>query len=202
MKLIPAEFQRFVDFLSQNPSPSNVVPRGTYQVPCASLPGERWGGLEYVPLLGTLHEDAEIIGFPAWHIHVDTRFIPEKESWIANFYGIDTPFPVAYSDGAPRIGATATLSVLPLVAQRAQPMEFPLNVAGWQILLEERYKDCRVSGGLCPHRQIPLLAGRDVGNGVRQCPGHGLCWDSSGKIHRRHRPLREIETLEALAQTS
>lgn len=51
--------------------------------------------------------------------------------------------------------------------------------------LTDAYADASAACGVCPHRQIPLSAGRDMGNGVRQCPGHGLCWDREGRLVRR-----------------
>lgn len=54
----------------------------------------------------------------------------------------------------------------------------------WLLTLEDTYANANAVCGVCPHRQIPLSAGKDMGNGIRQCPGHGLCWDRNGRMVR------------------
>lgn len=200
--VMPPALRRFAELLAANPSPTDVVAGRFYWVPCATHPdGKKWTGLrektscsDHVPLVGTVHEDRDIIGFKAWHIHVDTRFlsIPRKKNPIAqqecNIRALATPLSLTdnlWGDPDRTADwANAVLSLRRLKARRVEPPEWWLR-PNWAQVLEDAYADASAACGVCPHRQIPLSAGRDMGDGVRQCPGHGLCWDREGRLVRR-----------------
>jgi nitrite reductase/ring-hydroxylating ferredoxin subunit len=196
---IPPALRRFAEFLAANPSPAEVVEGQFYWVPCATLKGERWRynvRCRHIPLLGPVHEDQAIIGFQLWHIHADTRFLTvtndshflndqrllgaplclQEPNYLAGFneHFRDTLIPSRW--------VNADLSVRKLRARRSEPVEWPER--HFQRELEDAYADASAACGICPHKQIPLFAGRDMGNGVRQCPGHGLCWDREGRMVR------------------
>ena len=80
---IPADLERFADFMAAHSSPEGCVTGRFYKVPCISHPYlkyicRNWGNL--APLIGTLHQDIEHIGFDPWHIHLDTRFLTLSKS--------------------------------------------------------------------------------------------------------------------------
>jgi hypothetical protein len=77
----------------------------------------------------------------------------------------------------------ADLSLRRLMARRREPAEWPGRP--FQQDLEDAYAHTSAACGTCPHREIPLSAGRYMGNGVRQCAGHGLCWDREGRMVRQ-----------------
>ncbi len=181
---MPTELQRFVDFLAANPSPVNVVAGKYYSVPCAEWPFKTKNyHPQFVPLLGTVHEDRDIIKFNPWHIHVDTRFVtiqPNQEETRA----LARPFCLTSTFSSNDMlfkEASANLAVRRMKARRANPPEWQRNLS-WLLALESAYANANAACGVCPHRQIPLSAGRDMGGGVTQCPGHGLCWDRNGKL--------------------
>jgi hypothetical protein len=196
---MPPALRRFAEFLAANPSPAEVVMGQLYWVPCATLEGKRWRheyGIrqKHIPLLGTVHQDKDI-GFHPWHIHVDTRFLTITPSLHPVTRIRDDQrilgAPLCLGESIPCDGDTdylipsswinSVLSLRKLIARRT-PAEWPER--RFQRKLENAYADTSAACGICPHRQIPLSAGRDIGHGVRQCPGHGLCWDREGCMVR------------------
>jgi hypothetical protein len=185
---MPPALQRFADLLAANPSPTEVVAGKYYKVPCAITPaGHTWTGLKRVPLLGTVHEDRDVIDFQAWHIHVDTRFLPGHLD--GNYMLFARPLSLTstwpYNRDILDPLADSELAVRRFRAFRSEPPEWPPGIAPWKPALEDLYADASASCGVCPHRQVPLTAGRQMGDGVRQCPGHGLCWDRAGRLVRQ-----------------
>jgi nitrite reductase/ring-hydroxylating ferredoxin subunit len=199
---MPSELQRYVDFLAANPSPTVVVAGKYYMVPCANYTLDSIYP-RYVPLLGTVHEDRDVIGFKAWHVHVDTRFLTvkqcdnpidqEQENRIAlsRPLSLTDPYVLNYDREVLLCLAHAPLEMRKMQARRAESLEWKINEIvrwrngrNWLHVLEDTYANANAACGVCPHRQIPLYAGRDMGNGVRQCPGHGLCWDRDGRMVR------------------
>ena len=194
-QIMPPALRRFAEFLAANPSPTDVVAGKFYRVPCATHPdGKTWRfGVKHVPLLGTVHEDSDIVGFRPWHIHTDTRFLSFQNCSPLPFAGpalraLSTPLTLTdyWSDDVILTRwAFANLSMRLMKARRADPPEWLTGIAHWMPDLESSYASASAGCGVCPHRQIPLSAGRNMGNGVRQCPGHGLCWDREGRIVRK-----------------
>ena len=196
---MPPALRRFAEFLAANPSPADVVAGRFYWVPCATHPrSHRWpditgtdSKITHIPLVGTVHEDRDIIGFHPWHIHVDTRFITiprhpyDQESADTDALGRPLSLTSYWDSDEPLHWAEVTLSLRRMKARRSEPPEWSSRIARWIPALEDAYSDASAACGVCPHRQIPLAAGRDMGNGVRQCPGHGLCWDREGRLVRR-----------------
>jgi hypothetical protein len=197
---MPPALRRFAEFLAANPSPAEAVEGQFYWVPCATLEGEQWRheyGVrqEHIPLLGTVHQDKDI-GFPPWHIHADTRFLTITRSlfFVTRFRDDQQILaePLCLGESIPCDGDTdylipsrwinSVLGLRKLMARRSEPAEWPK--LRFQRELEDAYADTSAACGICPHKQIPLSAGRDMGNGVRQCAGHGLCWDHEGRMVR------------------
>ena len=189
---IPVNLQRFADFMAAHSSPEGCVAGRRYMVPCVSHPKlkERrfnWG--KWIPLIGSLHQDIEHVGFEPWHIHVDSRFLTlsgrneyySESRALARVLTLSGPserkglFDEIYLD----IRDNAVLELRRLQCRRPVPPVFPET--RWASALQKAHAGCRIVDGLCPHRGIPIACGRHVGPGVRQCPGHGLAWDDDGR---------------------
>lgn len=146
-----------------------------YSVPCVFVsPWKRT-----VPILGPLHEDKNIIGFPDEHWHIDWRFVDSR--W---FRTCSARHPVH----AKVVSAKKTAGGIVrrnLKCKRLMP-EFPFVRHSWMASLEDAFSSARLRAGLvCPHRGISL-AGCPVNNGVVVCPGHGLAWCvATGELSRR-----------------
>ena len=188
---IPANLQRFADFMATHPSPEGCMAGRRYMVPCISHPALKissrsWG--KWIPLIGSLHQDIEHVGFEPWHIHVDTRFLTLSENGyysesqalgqVVTLSGISRMkgFHDEYYLG---LANNAVLELRQMQCRRPVPPVFPQ--AKWAGALQAAHAGCRIVDGLCPHRGIPIDCGRHVAPGVRQCPGHGLAWDDDGR---------------------
>ena len=141
-------------------------------------------------MIGPAHRDAEDIGFPMLHYHVDPRFLTETQvRWQRRqdreYSSVDGVFNLPLSlEGAKKRSskinpkfANVTFGLHPRLCRREVPeFSFPTTTP-WLPALERRYAgqeligDCRV----CPHRGIPLASFRAT-EGVLTCPGHGLRW--------------------------
>jgi hypothetical protein len=182
---IPANLQRFADFMAAHSSPEGCVAGRFYRVPCISHRKLKesscnWG--KWIPLIGSLHQDIEHVGFEPWHIHVDTRFLTLSENGYYSESGALGR--VVTLSGLSiwkwlDIASNAVLELRRLQCRRPVPPVFPQT--RWAESLQKAHAGCRIVDGLCPHRGIPIACGRHVAPGVRQCPGHGLAWDEGGR---------------------
>lgn len=147
-----------------------------YAVPCIKNPPWPSAG-RWLPIIGPLHEDAEIVKFEYLHWHIDWRFVSGRF--------------LSSTDSVSRRSVLARVLVLDVFheviirkmkCKRAMP-EFPN--ASWLVELEPLFARCRLSRDLvCPHRGIPL-AGCPVKDGLVVCPGHGLRWNvTTGELKR------------------
>lgn len=153
-----------------------------YRVLCVNVnDGHRYAAYirnGWLPVVGTAHDDTEIIGVSGRHYHIDWRFtkmgdIGEFES--ARKFG--------------RVIWERNVIGKPLFMRRKllrQMDEFPIRIPNFgggssPIVfiprLEAAYRDVKLKQNcmLCPHRGISL-AGVPEKDGVRVCPGHGLAW--------------------------
>ena len=195
---IPANLQRFADFMAAHSSPEGCIAGRRYMVPCISHPDLKrnlfnWG--KWIPLIGPLHQDMEHINFEPWHIHVDTRFLTFSED--GYYSGSQALARVVALSGRGEwsrlhdesyldICDNALLDLRRLQCRRPVPPVFP--EARWASALQKAHAGCRIVDGLCPHRGIPIACGRHLAPGVRQCPGHGLAWDDDGRQVRMVAP--------------
>jgi hypothetical protein len=156
-----------------------------YQVPTVlgTLANCRWDW----PVIGPLHEDAEIIGFPDLHYHIDWRFVSARlYVRMVDWYGFS------------KYGASHLLALPLHQGLRAHQIELPKPVIkrlmckrdfpaypriSWLNQLEEKYQDCVLKTAVCPHRGIALDNLPCNEDGIVTCPGHGLQWNlRTGKI--------------------
>jgi hypothetical protein len=195
--MTPTILNRFADFMSANPSPINCKAGRFYLVPCISHPRlqnnyyTQWP--EWIPLIGSLHEDSEHIGFLPWHIHVDTRFltisIAKASKWLKQRneqHALATPVSIAVpqlwkANHFIDLQQNALLKIKRKKCRQADPPAWSSD-AHWMSSLQIAYASCRVTNGLCPHRGIPVACGKQLSPGVRQCPGHGLAWNEAGEM--------------------
>lgn len=105
-----------------------------------------------IPVLLPKHSHPSF-GDPREHYHIDFRYHPDKPEQDEVVF---SDSPVIYKD-------------LPLVRESyrvfAKSTYLPIWLAG-KYLMEG-------TSGVCPHKGLPLV---DIGGGVKQCVGHGLCF--------------------------
>jgi hypothetical protein len=167
-----------------------------YSVPCVkTVKNHKWDRLwrgEWIPVIGPEHQDAEIIGFPWKHWHVDWRFASEgvfkrtvrqkfgfQDSGIVFNYVLQR-FPVQQendgtkyeTDEAFHLGEVAVRRV---TCKRAMPA-YPYKLATWLPKLATACAGMRMKNMVCPHRGMPLK-GCPLNGDVVTCPGHGLRWN-------------------------
>jgi hypothetical protein len=125
-----------------------------YEVPCVMEYGSP------VAVIGPIHEDPEL-GQPITHLHIDRRYEEGR-----------SPFEIILVDSDIEIVMMpkTLLTHAPTIAY-SYP-ELPE--------LQAAHQHCRVVDGLCPHKKIPLEAGRKLFDGSTVCAGHGLRWSSDG----------------------
>jgi Rieske [2Fe-2S] domain len=193
LKPIPKELEEIAAFAREHQPPAQVEAGKMYQVPCLTSPRFRRRSLNWtgtVPLLGTVHEDSDLVGFKPWHVHVDWRFVkPTKDKRFVNGESHD--------GNQYNLANVLTLSYEPLVySSQDQDFTFWNDVTceiklklcrfttpypwitpddvPFRAKLQQHFQHCDATGGLCPHRGLPLSYARNMGNGRLQCPLHGL----------------------------
>ena len=130
-----------------------MTPGTTYLVPCHQ---------GFAVLLPAHHDqESPAVG---WHLHIDRRFEDVPEGHVLPHVG---PLPAITIERRRCIAASPT-------AYRHPEIE-ALEV------YHGRY--CRVArDGRCPHQGLPVRAGRQLADGSRLCPGHGLRFDRCGAL--------------------
>ncbi len=168
-----------------------------YSVPCVKTTKEQYLGRgEWVPVIGPLHEDAEIIRFPYPHWHIDWRFVTQKQvdrvpnesPWSDDRMWFGRPLHLRTSDKQRTLVESGSSPVLrKMKCQRAMP-SYPHDAAmsAWLPQLEAVYAQCTLKNMICPHRGLPLDGVEQHGD-IVTCPGHGLRWNiQTGKAcHRK-----------------
>lgn len=145
----------------------------SYMVPCVLTTKEnRIGRGKYVPVIGPKHEDAEFIGFPYQHWHVDWRFISKEILDVSSAIGSSLLAQIVHANYA-----GGDIVKRKMMCKREMP-KYPTNLEKikWIPKLEQAYADCAMKKMVCPHRGLPL-DGCETNNDVVTCPGHGLRWN-------------------------
>jgi hypothetical protein len=147
-----------------------------YRVPAVKV--NNWHRFEgWIPVVGPMHEDAEIVHFPWQHFHVDWRFASAR-LWayfkdrraIGGHFG--WPIQTPNNDGTQVILAGPEPRRM---TYKRDPGAFPANITRWQKPLREKFACAKLINGTCPHRGIPVSAMHREGD-ILTCPGHGLKW--------------------------
>jgi hypothetical protein len=145
-----------------------------YEVPAVLV--NVWNGFRgWIPVIGPKHEDAEIVGFPYTHFHIDWLFASARtfnnacrsmdQSYV---YGSVVQCPDSFGRAVIEEGPTPRR----MKYKRELP-EYPVNKAKWIPALEKEFSCAKLVAGKCPHRGIPVAAMLREGD-VLTCPGHGL----------------------------
>lgn len=164
----------------------------SYSVPCVQGAGNKYDGIfhrEWIPVMGPEHSDAEIIGFPYRHWHVDWRFASARVfaraknqhvirnadcdvyNYVLQHYGTTN---MAEDHNMPFV-ATGEVVVRRVRCRRQFP-SYPAQRATWLKKLENKFASACMKDMVCPHRGLPLEGCQRDGD-VVQCPGHGLRWN-------------------------
>lgn len=153
-----------------------------YKVPAVLV--DDWRGFTgWIPVIGPMHEDAQIIGFPYPHFHIDWRFARldiYQSSHRRDSFSLrsDERFVYNWTVQCPNRHGERVILRGPepryMRFKRELP-RFPHEAASWMSKLTETYACAKLIDGVCPHRGIPVSA--MIRNGdVLTCPGHGLKW--------------------------
>lgn len=162
---------------------SDYVIGKMYSVPCVENPPWKNAG-RWLPILGPLHEDAEIVKFEYRHYHIDWRFV-SKSFFTTSTWGLPPRSPlgrVLSPDLIP--GFAYQIINRRMKCKRTMP-EFPVT-APWLSELEQEFESARLGPNLiCPHRGMPIN-GCPIKDGNVVCPGHGLRWNiETGELDKR-----------------
>ena len=125
-----------------------------HEVPCVMQYGSP------VAVIGPIHDDPEL-GQPMPHLHIDRRYEEGR-----------SPFEIILVDSDIEI----------VMMPKTLLTHAPTIAHGYGELpeLQAAHQHCRVVDGLCPHKKIPLDAGRKLFDGSTVCAGHGLRWSADG----------------------
>ncbi len=157
-----------------------------YNVPCIKTTRDAaWCG-EWMPVIGPLHSDAEIIKFPASHWHIDWRFVLSSAM---RHVRTETPYGnvvqrIAYEHHPDDFSIyKQPLIEGDVVVRRMKckrdwpPYPHAKQQRHWGPELEKAFAGCKLGPGMvCPHRGVPLDGAQRDGD-VVTCPGHGLRWN-------------------------
>lgn len=113
--------------------------------------------IDNIPVLLPPHTHPEF-GDPRRHYHIDYRYCLDKPEQSRVIFSDDDPI---YKN---------LTKIREFYQAEVKGIDLPL-------FLSSRY-DCLIAGK-CPHRGLPVMP---IGNGVLQCPGHGLCFNQDGKV--------------------
>jgi hypothetical protein len=148
-----------------------------YLVPCLFSQIEKGRS---IPVIADFHEDAEI-GFFDEHIHPDFRFFNNYEFRMVINRVI-------------RDGESLHSLVYPFRPHRfitwekrqcfREVPEIPTEVLNTDLmeLLEQIYRDSKLSCGICPHKGANLNSIAPDANGNKVCPLHNLMWAADGYL--------------------
>lgn len=150
-----------------------------YLVRCVKSCAANWcKGNRTIPVNGSFHCDKEIIGFPEEHIHIDFRFISNKELRRLNVN--DSLFGRVVSKKFVEFECWEVRR-----CNRLMP-KFPKQTLGhhliWMPELEKTFRDKQIACGRCPHQGIDLRLINCDRSLYKVCPGHGLKWNKQGQL--------------------
>ena len=143
--------------------------------PCvrAIWPSLYYARPDWIPVLGPVHSDAEVLNFEPKHLHVDYRFLRKRQRKDSFLNRIDLVFASVITILEP-VGADGAQVKIEDLPDDRYPLEsywrtmrrrfqgpYPPYPPGWKIPwseeLHEAYRDETLKDGLiCPHRGAPL----------------------------------------------
>lgn len=166
-----------------------------YSVPCLkTVKNHAWDRLwrgEWIPVIGPEHQDAEIIGFPWKHWHIDWRFVSKRvfERTLSQklsreagnvFNFVLQRFAVQQENDGTKYETGEPFHLGEVVMRRAMCRRampgYPYHRATWLPALAKACSGMKMKNMVCPHRGMPLK-GCDTTGDVVTCPAHGLRWN-------------------------
>ena len=155
---------------------------------------------KWIPVVGTLHKDTEHLHADFLHIHVDHRFLCDRDRQRAlreaedyeRFDGVNPVFMIPISKVVPA-GTVQTITVEEAIRSN-HPVEKWLSVrrrpylgpypeypqverTSWRLGLTAAYADHQLTDGhIGPHQGTDLTGIAPDDDGVVTCPLHGLRW--------------------------
>lgn len=165
-------------------NPVFVVGR-RYMVP--TVKGHIYRRLRHWPVIGPMHEDAEIINFPRSHFHIDWRFVPESDFRYALRFGKTFRVLSLVMTFGPETNNPDGVEPVTVRSRKCYRADIEFPVVFFTQPLELKYASSALKEGLiCPHRGLPLTGMKPDADGNVVCPGHGLRWNvCTGKLVRR-----------------
>lgn len=152
---------------------------GMYRVPCIET---KISGLSSLwPILGSWHDDVDVIGFKDKHFHVDARFLNQRQ-WLAmanHVNGEDSVFSTVIIDSEidPLGSVENRLRKCRRKCRREWP-QYPHTRPRWLPKLEQAYRYKKIDSRLvCPHRGTSFQGLKADEAGCVTCPLHGLRFD-------------------------
>jgi hypothetical protein len=187
----PGQIEALAEWLKDHPGPLDPEPGRFYPVPCArhrhkeALPprGKSWWPKDgWLPLIGPVHEDREVVGFEPLHVHVDTRFLSSLPSGLfTEMYALASP--LCLTGHMIFEGRYVLEFSMKRRLCRRQPLRWDPTGISWAQKMKDAHRGCQVGAdGLCPHRGIPLAASHRLPDGSVVCVGHGLRWAADGSL--------------------
>lgn len=154
-----------------------------YEVPCVRV--TTWHSFSgWLPVLGPFHEDAEFVGFPWPHFHLDWRFVPQRLFEYMAFFRGPSYVHASVIQCPDRRGDKVILDGPEMKRRKLKrpTPNYPSCAATWLPRMTAKYADARIISGACPHRGIPVGAMVRDGDTLT-CPGHGLRFNAlTGRV--------------------
>lgn len=169
----------------------------------------------WIPVIGPIHDDLEVLGFEPRHWHVDFRFLRKKDQrTFDKHFGhrlvYTQPITAVLPDlpsldctvpghrhwlGSIRVDELPHEGIPPesymRVMRRKMMADYPSypRTISWLRPLEDAYQGHRLKAGMvCPHKGVDLSGIQPV-DGVITCPLHGLGWCAeTGELVRTTKP--------------
>ena len=135
--------------------------------------------MDYWPVLGPMHDDKEVIGFPLSHYHYDFRFFnADQWAYVLRYTGGGVVHGVVMCDNPDSETKPGPIIFRRRKCQREYP-EFPFKRAesGWLPKLREKYEAVIMKDLTCPHKGASLRGLAVSEAGCVTCPLHGLRWN-------------------------
>lgn len=169
------------------------VPGRWYQVPCVWWWKVEGKSRYFLPVLGDLHEDKDIIKVPGQHWHIDWRFVTPRMLAVMDWETViekgrcfghalfqrHPEFQRYHEYGARRMRCVRAMPEYKDEVHRGYTVRDGMSQTfkiPWLKALEAAFAGTRAECLRCPHRGLPLNGLPVEPGNVVTCRGHGLRW--------------------------